>query len=707
MQIRLMNQMACIGLLVMVAASAFAADTPANVTQQRLEHADGEPGNWMAPGRTWDEQRFSPLKQINADNVNRLGIAWFADLATYRGEESSPIEIDGVLYNISAWDITSAYDAATGKQLWRFDPQIAVDWARNACCGTVSRGLAAWHGKIIIATLDGRLIALDAKDGKPVWTTQTLLPGEPLSITGAPRVYDGVVVIGNGGGDFGARGYMSAYDAETGAFAWRFFIVPGDPAKMPEGAASDSIMPMAAKTWKGEWWKQGGGGNDWDTIVYDPKLQLVYFGTGNGSPHPSAFRSPGGGDNLFLCSVVAVDVKTGHYAWHYQEIPQEEWDYDCTSPLMIADLKIGGRTRQVIMHAPKDGFFYVLDRRTGKLISAKPYVMNTWAKSIDMKTGRPVLEPDSALTEKPHLLTPGYGGGHNWNPMSYSPLTGLVYLPAQVQWEVASRAPDGDFKYVKGRTTIGAGVNNYPDLRRELNQRAAAGEQGYLLAWDPVHQKEAFRVPYRLPGNGGTLATAGNLLVEGTIDKTLAIYRATDGKKLWEMPVGTVPVSGPMSFAIGSTQYIAINAGWNSAIVAGLNSGPEPFSVGPARLIVFALDAQGVVLPPAPPSIKIAPPPTDKQPREAVLAGGELYAQLCRTCHGANATGGVVDLRYLTPQQHADFLDTVLKGTHKNKGMASFRDVLTDDQAHAIHSYLINRAQEDWQPMFGPPPKQR
>jgi len=282
-----------------------------------------------------------------------------------------------------------------------------------------------------------------------------------------------------------------------------------------------------------------------------------------------------------------------------------------------------------------------------------------------------------------------------------------VYIPTQVQWEVASRAADGQFKYVKGRTTIGSGVNNYPDLRRELNQKAATSEQGYLLAWDPVHQKEAFRVTYRLPGNGGTLVTAGNILVQGTIDKTLAIYRATDGKKLWEMPVGTVPVSGPMTFAIGDTQYIAINAGWNSAIVAGLNSGPEPFSVGPARLIVFKLDAKGVELPPAPASTKIPPPPTDKQPRDAVLVGGEIYAQMCRTCHGANATGGVVDLRYLTPEQHAGFMDTVLKGTHKTKGMASFRDLLTDEQAASIHSYLINRAQEDWQPMIGPPPKQR
>ena len=698
---RLLTAAAC-GVLTV----AQAAQGPAAVDQRRLHAADQEPGNWMSVGRTWSEQRFSPLHTIDEHNAARLGIAWYADLNTYRGVEATPLEIDGVLYNISAWDITSAYDAATGKLLWQYDPQISVDWARLACCGPVSRGLAAWQGRIIIATLDGRLIALDAATGKPVWSTQTLVPGQPLSITGAPRVADGLVVIGNGGGDFGARGYISAYRADTGAFAWRFYIVPGDPGKLPEGAASDSIMPLAAKSWTGEWWKQGGGGNDWDTIVYDPELDLVYFGTGNGSPHPAAFRSPGGGDNLFLCSIVAVHARDGSYAWHYQEVPGEEWDYDCTSPLILADLKIGGRLRKVIMHAPKDGFFYVLDRATGKLLSARNYVPNTWAKRIDLKTGRPQINPDAYVGVKPHLMTPSYGGGHNWNPMSYSPLTGLVYIPTMEQWMVESRLPDGEFKFVLGRTTLGAGVNNYPELRRELNAQADKRDKGYMLAWDPVRQREAFRIPYPHPGNGGTLTTAGNLLIEGTINKTIAIYRATDGKKLWELPVGSVPVSGPMSYSIGATQYVAFNAGWNSAIVHQLDS-PEPFSVGPARLIVLALDAKGVTLPPAPASAAIPPPPMQEQPREQVLRGALLYSQSCATCHGVNAIGGAKDLRHLTAETHAQFLDLVLGGTRKKQGMPSFKDVLTEEQARSIHAYLIDRAQEDWQPRFGPPPKQK
>jgi quinohemoprotein ethanol dehydrogenase len=708
----LLIAMAAIALGAGGAADTARADSPAAkplpakaaaVDQKRLEHADDEAGQWLTPGRTAFEQHFSPLKLINDTNVQRLGLAWLAPLNTYRGVEATPLIIDGVLYNISAWDITTAYDAVTGKLLWTYDPKIAPEWSRLACCGPVSRGLAAWEGKIFVAALDGRLIALDAQTGKPVWETQTLDKDEPLSLTGAPRIAAGQVVIGNAGGDFGARGYMSAYDARTGKRTWKFYLVPGDPAKMPEGAASDSIMPMAAKTWKGEWWKVGGGGNDWDAIVYDPKLDLVYFGTGNGSPHPQAFRSPGGGDNLFLCSIVAVNAHTGRYAWHYQEVPEEQWDYDCTAPLILADLKIDGQPRQVIMHAPKDGFFYVLDRRTGKLLSANNYVPNTWASHVDLKTGRPAINPESYVVEKPHLMTPSYGGGHSWNPMAYSPITGLVYIPTMEQWMVESRLPDGQFKYVKGRTTLGAGVGNYPELRKELNAKAEQPDKGYMLAWDPVHQKEAFRIPYPHPANGGLLATAGNLLVEGTINKTLAIYRADNGKKLWEFPVESVPVAAPATYEVNGVQYIAVNAGWNSAIVHGLNEGNTPFYVGPAHLVVFALDAKGLSVPPAPAPGSIPDPPLDPQPAQKVAAGALLYSQNCAVCHGQNAVGGVKDLRFLSPQSHAAFNDIVLGGKLKEKGMESFRDRLTDEQAADIHAFVISRGQEDWQPDFTRP----
>ena len=660
---------------------------------------DAAAGQWTSVAGTWAEQRFSPLTQINERTVGRLGLAWYADLNTYRGVEATPLVIGETLYNVSAWDIVTAYDAASGKAKWTYDPKVPSIYGRIACCGPVSRGLAAWHGKIYLATLDGRLIALDARTGAPVWTTSTLEPGQPLSITGAPRIADGLVVIGNSGGDLGARGYMSAYDAATGKQSWKFYIVPGDPAKT-DGVASDSIMPTAAKTWSGEWWKRGGGGNDWDAIAFDPKLHLVYFATGNGSPHPQKFRSPGGGDNLFLCSVVAVDSRSGKYAWHYQEIPAEEWDYDCTAPMVLADLKIGGKVRPVLLHAPKDGFFYVMDRKSGKLLSANNYVPNTWASGVDLKTGRPKINPDSYVTETPHLLSPGYGGGHNWNPMSFSPKTGLVYIPAQETYMVESVEPDADFKFELGRSTLGAGRANDPELRKTLNAEAAAREKGYMLAWDPVRQKEAFRIPYPHAGSGGTMVTAGGLLVQGTIKKTLAVYRAGDGKKLWEMPVGSVAVSGAASYSVHGKQYIAINVGWNSAVVNGLDEGGEIFSFAPARLLVLALDAKGVTLPPAPPASSIPPPPTAEQAPDKVALGAGLYAANCAICHGQNATGGVKDLRHLTAETHAAFNDIVLGGARKDEGMAGFADRIDPAQAEAIHAYVIARAQEDWQPDF-------
>ncbi|MGZ3172140.1 MAG: PQQ-dependent dehydrogenase, methanol/ethanol family [Croceibacterium sp.] len=674
---------------------------PANVTQARLAEAVRPGEDWITHGGGWTEQRFSTLKQINDHNVGRLGLLWYDDLNTYRGVEATPLEIDGVLYNISAWDVTTAYDAVTGKKLWSFDPKIDPAVSSWICCGPVSRGVAAWHGKIIIATLDGRLIALDAKNGKPVWTADTVLDkGQPITMTGAPRIADGNVVIGNAGGDLGARGYITAWNADTGKHVWTFWIVPPQPGHL-DNTASDSVAAMAQKTWAGPWWKYGGGGNDWDAVAYDPNLHTVFFGTGNGSPHPHKFRSAGKGDNLFICSIVAVDAKTGRYKWHYQEIPAEEWDYDCTSPVIMATLTLNRHKRDVIMHAPKDGIFYVLDRQTGKLLSAKPYMPMNWASGVDPKTGRPILLPNAEPQVKPYLITPGSGGGHNWNPMSYSPLTGLVYIPMMEGYMVESIVEDDQFKYVLGRTTINQGYANEPELRRKLRQEGADREKGYMLAWDPVHQREAFRIPYPHAGNGGTMVTAGNLLVQGTINKTFAIYRADNGQKLWELPVGSVPVSGPITYEVGGKQYIAVNVGWNSAIVSKLtNPDGSPFNYAPARLMVFALDAKGVSLPPAPPSNAVpAPPNTQVDPAQAAR-GEALYTQNCAICHGPAAVGGVKDLRHLSKETHADFLNIVLGGAREKLGMPKFGGKLTEEKANAIHAYLIKRAQDDYQPNF-------
>ncbi|WP_336980525.1 PQQ-dependent dehydrogenase, methanol/ethanol family [Altererythrobacter fulvus] len=691
---RAIGALATIGLF---ASCVSASAGPVNGERLRKADAPANVGDWMSYSRTWDEQRFSPLKQINDGNVQRLGLAWYDDLETYRGVQASPLVVDGVLYNESIYNVVTAYDGKTGRKLWTYDPKVGPEWARLACCGPSARGIAAWNGKIYIGALDGRLIAIDAKDGREIWSSQTFPEGQEYSITGAPRVYDGKVVIGNGGADYGSRGFVTAWDAETGKKLWKFYIVPTDPAKGPDGEASDSAMKIAQPTWFGKFWEAGAGGNAWDAFAYDPELDTVYIGTGNGAPHMWHFRSEGKGDNLFLCSMVAVSATTGEYKWHYQMVPEEDWDYTCTQPIVLADMKIKGKQRKVAMQAPKNGFFYVIDRKTGELISGKSYVsVNTWASHIDMKTGRPVLQPGAHNTTKPHLMSPSWMAGHTWHPMSYSPLTGLMYFSAQEQGSVYARAEDGVYRYIKGRSNSGQAYGNEQELRAKLQAEAVASEKGYLLAWDPKTQTEKWRVDYGIPGSGGVLSTAGNLLVQGTINKTLAIYRADNGKKLWEMNIDQAPVAGPITYMIDGEQYIAINAGWGGSPVYNLNKN-GPFRTSTAKLLVFKLDAKGVTLPPMPPPSQIPAPPRLTATEAQVTRGRELYSQTCVRCHGEDAIGGVKDLRWMDKEAHDLFNDIVLKGIYREKGMASFADVLNEEDVQAIHSYLIARANEDYQ----------
>ena len=688
-----------------------AALAPAQVDHQRLLRADAEPGNWMTHGRTYDEQRFSPLDQINDRNAGQLGLAWYFDLGTHRGVEATPLVIDGVLYTTSAWTVTYALDAKTGRLLWKYDPKVDRARGRYACCDVVSRGLAAWKGKIIIATLDGRLIALDARNGTPVWSVDTF--GEyadrwPYTITGAPRVFDGKVIIGNAGGEYGVRGYVTAYDAETGRQLWRFYTVPGEPGKR-DGAVSDEIHERLTRaTWTGEWWKYGGGGTVWDAIVYDPELDLVYIGVGNGSPHAQAVRSPGGGDNLFLASIVALRADTGEYVWHYQEVPADSWDFTATQPMILADLEIGGRLRKVLMHAPKNGFFYVLDRATGQLISAQKFIEpNLWATHVDLETGRPVITKQARYGIEPVLLTPSVAGAHNWNPMSYSPLTGLVYFPAQEHWWVYSLDPalvggkvseEQMLRSRSGIRTVAMGTGGPMDeRRRELMQQAESREKGWLLAWDPVRQREAWRVPYPRAGSGGVLTTAGNLLIQGTTHMTVAVYRADNGQKLWDMPVQTIPVAGPITYMVDGEQYIAINAGWGGGMaMAELRAG-KGMHRADARVLAFKLGGTAQ-LPPLPPADPIPLPPPSTAAPEVIARGAQLYERTCARCHGPQAVGGGVirDLRHMSPQTHAAFKDIVLKGTLVGLGMGSFADELSEADVEAIHAYLIERANQDW-----------
>src|SRR5581483_4420274 len=472
------------------------------VDDARIRAADQEPGNWLSHGRTYNEQRFSPLAQITDKNVHQLGLAWYYDLDTRRGQESTPLVIDGNIYFTTAWSKVVALNAATGALLWTFDPKVPPQWAINACCDVVNRGVAAWGNKLFLGTLDGRLIALDRATGKPVWETLTIDRNYRYTITGAPRVVKGKVIIGNGGSEMLVRGYVSAYDADSGKMLWRFYTVPGDPSKPFES----SILQKATKTWTGEWWKFGGGGTVWDSIVYDPELDLLYIGVGNGAPWNQRIRSPKGGDNLFLSSIVALKPETGDYVWHYQETPGEMWDFTASQQMILADIVIGGQTRKVLLHAPKNGFFYVLDRATGALISAKPYTFMNWATGVDMKTGRPIETGIARYPgNDPAPVVPGPLGAHSWQPMSYSPKTGMVYVPVNdvgfkyksvEHFEATNFAPD------YGVDVVAAGMPQDPQIKKAILNTI----RGKLVAWDPVHQKAAWTIERPGPWNGGTVS---------------------------------------------------------------------------------------------------------------------------------------------------------------------------------------------------------
>jgi quinohemoprotein ethanol dehydrogenase len=685
------SPVALIGALMLVLVATLAAAD--SKVDPRLAHP--APGEWPSDGRDYTAQRYSPLTQINAANVAKLGLAWYDDLDTYRGVEATPIYADGVLYNSLPFNVIKAYDAKTGRVLWTYDPKVPREMARYACCEPDSRGLAMWQNLIVIATLDGRLIGLDKASGQPVWTTQVLPSTMPYTITGAPRVFGDQVVIGNSGGDLGVRGFVAAFDAATGAKRWKFFLTP-NPEGQPDHEASDPIMPMVRKTWSDEgMWKQlGGGANPWDSIAYDPELKLIYVGTGNSSPHTQFYRSPGGGDNLFVCSIVALHAEDGSYAWHYQMIPGEEWDYTCTSSIIQADLTIGGKPRQVLMQAPKDGYFYVLDRKTGKLISAKPYVKVNWTLGLD-KDGRPIPNPAARYTEEPALVYPGPGGAHNWFPMAYSPRTELAYFPAYQSGFVYARAPNWTPQPFRSNSGWGGFSGEALKKRVALQKLADADEKAMLVAYDPVKQAIAWSVPLPRHGNGGVFVTASDLVFEGTTRQTFAAFDARSGKQLWEFPTQSAPVAGGITYSLDGEQYVAINAGWGGGAAQVERGAGIELPRAPARLLVFKLGGTKT-LPPLAKAAAIPQPPPMRGTEADIRAGAQLFADTCSGCHGRQAVGGVKDLRHLDAPTHAKFKDIVLGGIYTDKGMASFRDVLSDKQAEQIHDYLIARANEDW-----------
>jgi quinohemoprotein ethanol dehydrogenase len=538
----------------------------AGIDDTRLQAASGEPGNWLTHGGTYAEERFSPLQQIDDGNVKDLALLWSFEFRWRARHEATPLVVDGVLFTTEARNIVNAIDARTGYGIWRHDPGIAREYAKKGCCGVINRGVALYRGKVYTATFDGRLIALDAATGAPVWEVLTVDQGLPYTITGAPRVVESKIIIGNAGADFGVRGYVSAYDADTGDLVWRTYTVPGDPSQPFESEA----MARAAQTWTGEWWKYGGGGTVFDGISYDPVLRLLYVGTGNGSPWPRVLRSPGGGDNLYLASVLALRPDDGEQVWHYQESPGDSWDYASTQQMVLTRLTIGGRERDVLLHAPKNGFFYVLDRATGELLSAEKIAEVTWATHVELETGRPVEVEGAHFANGEFLLKPSQYGAHSWAPMSYNPKTGLVYLPVQ---EIEARVTiDRAWRHQPG--VLNSGVV------REVPLESA---RGHLLAWDPVGQREVWRARHEKAINGGTLTTGGNLVFQGTADGRFIAYRADDGHKLWEVATGSSIGAGPITYLVGGVQQVSVAVGNGSGLRA------SPTSEGRGRLLTFAL----------------------------------------------------------------------------------------------------------------------
>jgi quinohemoprotein ethanol dehydrogenase len=679
------------------AVTAAANVKPAQVDANRIVQADQDPGNWLTHGRTYSEQRFSPLAQIDAANVGKLGLAWFLDLDTHRGQEATPLIIDGVLYSTSAWSKVQAIDAASGKLLWQYDPKVPGETGVKACCDTVNRGVAAYQGKLFLGTLDGRLVALDAATGIEAWSVVTVDQSKAYTITGAPRVIKGKVIIGNGGAEFGVRGYVSAYDAQTGKMLWRFYTVPGDPSQPFEAP----ILEQAAETWQGEWWKLGGGGTVWDSMAYDPDLDLLYIGTGNGSPWNQQHRSPGGGDNLFLSAIVALKPDTGDYVWHYQSTPGETWDFTATQHIVLADLTIDGQPRKVLMQAPKNGFFYVLDRSNGQLISAKPFVPVNWASEIDLKTGRPVENPLARFMnpKQPALVSPGPYGAHNWHPMSFSPQTGLVYLPAQ---EIPM-AYLHDSKFAGRPIGFNIGIDvtavMMPD-DPQIRAAALAMVRGALKAWDPVTQKEKWSVQHPGAWNGGVLSTAGNLVFQGNVGGEFVAYNAADGTKLWSFPAQTGIVAAPATYTVGEEQYVAVLAGWGGTYA--ISGGDASRLGGPAinRSRVLAFKLGGTAALPEPPAVAaLAKPPALVGDAQLARQGQVAFHTFCSTCHGDSAVGGGVlpDLRW-SPLNRSEraWREVVIDGARKDRGMVSFAPVMSAADSESIRAYVIRRANDSY-----------
>jgi PQQ-dependent dehydrogenase (methanol/ethanol family) len=683
--------------LMSLASHANSQPAAQTVNESNIMNPGGE---WLSHGRTYREQRFSPLDSVNRDNVDELDLVWSFKFDTARGMEATPIVHDGVIYVSTGWSHVHAIDARSGEELWHYDAKIPKAQLAKTCCGPVNRGVAIWQEdsdsplQVFFGALDGRLIALDAATGMENWSVQSTPTDGNYSVTGAPRIVKGMIIIGNGGAELGVRGYVSAYDVTTGEMKWRFYTVPGDRNKPQENAA----LEAALETWSGdEWYKLGGGGGTaWDSLVYDPELDLLYIGTGNGSPWNRELRSPGGGDNLYLSSIVALRPDTGEYVWHYQVTPADNWDYTATQQMVLAELEIDGEMRSVIMQAPKNGFFYVLDRKTGELLSAEKFGRVTWATHVDMETGRPVESKFANYQENGgSFIWPSPYGAHNWQPMSFSTKTGLMYIPVQSIPSYFSAVKE--VMYRVNRWNTGVDLNTNRDPKSWVAGRASADAliYGELVAWDPVKRKRAWKVHHSKPSNGGILSTAGDLVFQGTWDGTFAAYDAYNGKKLWQYKSDSAVLAGPMTYELDGEQYIAVAQGSGGTVMITVGDELMKKKTNQNKLLVFKKGRFNQTVSLASnelATIKALGHKVNSDP--AVIKQGEsLYHNNCASCHGINALSNYVvpDLRYMSEQTHSDFASIVIGGTRTHKGMIGFYETLGLDDVDAIHAYLANK----------------
>ena len=660
--------------------------------------------NWALHGRDNWEQRFSPINQVNSSNVDQLELTWVYDMGTYRGLQATPLMINGVLYVSGTWGKVHAIDARSGAELWRFDPNVPGKWGRYGCCDVVNRGVAFWKGLIYVASFDARLFALDASTGEIVWEVDTINGAAPYTSTGAPRVVLGKVLIGNAGADYGVRGFLTAYDAKTGEKLWRFYTVPGNPNEPFE----HSELEIAANTWQGSrWWLMGGGGTVWDSMAYDPDLNLLYFGVGNGSPWPQAIRSPGGGDNLFLSSIVAVDPDSGKMAWYYQTTPGESLDFTATQNIVLADLRINGEIKHVLMQAPKNGFFYVLDRETGKLISANNYVQVNWASHVDLESGRPVRQ--KVFGSDPELTQPSPAGGHNWQPMAYNPATGLTYIPARETTGLFALSSDWTNKkeiaYLKNWWNIGVDWKTYTRLAENTHWDVPSTDFGFLGAWDPIRSEYQWSYQHKNVINGGVLTTGGNLVFQGAGDGIFRAHNAKTGAVMWSKDLQTGVIAPPITYTIDGEQHIAVLAGWGGSAIAAGNPETSPATTygNLGKLFAFKLGGEKK-LPRLPERKKRITSIIERRiDEEAVELGATLYMQYCSLCHGARAisSGIIPDLRMMSETTHNNFELIVLSGTREPLGMPNFDDLLNKNDINFIYQYLIHRSRTDLKKMPG------